>query len=271
MRKFDLILQGPMYDYTGDVIKHYAQLDFIENIIVSTWENDKIYCFTSYHPKAKYIFNKDVVVPGICNVNRQLKSSLEGIKKAKNDYVIKARTDQFWELDTMNSMYEFFEKYKETDIYRLDDKTKPFNKIFVEGHVQIWNFGVNDRLFWGHKSDLIDLFDIQPYLAEYIGKWGDYTKHLRPEQYIALQYYAKFDKRIQNMLFNMESYCYDNAPKWEEANNVWYELSSKVFKPFNTRDLHMRWPKKNFMTDYHWDYVEKTHKQWGHEKDPHYD
>ena len=269
MRKFDLVLQGPMYDYSGDVIKHYGQFDFIENIIVSTWEADSIYGFTKYDPKAKYLFNKDVPYPGIGNINRQLKSSLEGVKRASNDYVIKMRTDQLWYPESMYAMYEFFEEYKDTDLKRLDDDKKPYNKIFIEGHLQAWNFASNDHMFWGHKSDLIDLFDIPPYMAQYIGKWGDYTKHLRAECYISLNYYAKFDARVKHMLENMTEYCYDGAPKWTEANNVWYELSSRVLKPFKMKDLHFRWPKNN-MEDYHWDYVHKEYLQWGHEHDPHY-
>ncbi len=269
MRKFDLVLQGPMYDYSGDVIKHYGQFEFIDNIIVSTWQADSLYGFTNFHPKAKWLFNEDVPYPGIGNINRQLKSSLEGVKRAKNDYVIKMRTDQFWYPESMYAMYEFFEQYKDADLKRLDDDKKPYNKIFIEGHLQAWNFASNDHMFWGHKSDLIDLFDIPPYMAEYIGQWGDYTKHLRAECYISLNYYAKFDERVKHMLENMAEYCYDGAPKWVEANNVWYELSSRVLKPFRMKDLHFKWPKNN-MEDYHWDFVHKEYLQWGHEHDPHY-
>ena len=30
MDKFDLVLQGPIYDYTVHAINHYGQFDFIE-------------------------------------------------------------------------------------------------------------------------------------------------------------------------------------------------------------------------------------------------
>jgi hypothetical protein len=53
------------------------------------------------------------------------------------------------------------------------------------------------------------------------------------------------------------------------SNYVWYELSSRVLKPFRMSDLHFRWPK-NKMEDYHWDYVRTYYLQWGHEHDPHY-
>jgi hypothetical protein len=268
MQKIDIVLQGPLYDYTPHLINHYGQFDFVENIIVSTWEGQSFDGFGTKHPKAKWVFSKDVDFPGIGNVNRQLKSSLQGVKAATNDYVVKARTDQFWYPETIISMYHFFNEYKEPDLKRKDDITKPYNKIFVSGHIQVWNFGTSDHIYWGSKSDLIDLFDIPPYLATYAN--GDYSKHMRAECYIALNYYAKFDERVQKMLENMDLYCYDNAPKWKEANDVWYELSSKVMKPFKISDLHMMWPKHNFLHDYHWDHVQNNLQQWGHEKDPHY-
>lgn len=266
MDKFDLVLQGPIYDCTAEYISNYCELEFIENIIVSTWRYESSKITNSFGPKVKLIFSEDVEHPGIGNVNRQLKSSLEGVKMASNTNVIKIRTDQFWFQESMYLMYEFYNKYKNTDIRRIDDAQKPYNKIFVSGYIPIWNFGCSDHIYWGHKSDMIDLFDIPCNLNTNTS----YLRQIRAECYIALNYFAKFDIRIKNMLDNLHIYCYDSAPKWKEANEIWIELSSRIMKPFATKDLHMKWPKYNLMEDYHWDFVQKELLQWGHEKDPHY-
>ena len=38
MEKLDIVLQGPIYDFTHDIAEKYSQISFINQVIVSTWK-----------------------------------------------------------------------------------------------------------------------------------------------------------------------------------------------------------------------------------------
>ena len=102
--KIDLVLQGPLHDYTPQIVDEYFKLPFVNNIIISCWNTCANYTFNK---NTIIIRNEDVEYPGVGNRNRQIKSTLNGIKHVTTDFTIKLRTDQFISYDSMIDIYKF--------------------------------------------------------------------------------------------------------------------------------------------------------------------
>ena len=154
----DLVLQGDCNDYTLDVAEHYLQLEFVNNVIISCWENSNI---ESDNPRIIIIKNIDVDNPGLKNRNRQIKSSLEGLKKVKTEFSAKFRGDQKVSLDSMYKMYNFYNINKKREMTYHDDESKPINKICVLGIFPNFPFHPADEIFWGNTHDLIELYSCE--------------------------------------------------------------------------------------------------------------
>ena len=87
--KIILLIQGPT-NYFNDIIKYYGHL---ENVIWTTWKNDKYKNDTYENIKMNYI-----EMPqhrGYHNINLQCKSIIEGLKiiNDKKCYILKIRSD----------------------------------------------------------------------------------------------------------------------------------------------------------------------------------
>ena len=108
--KLDIILQGKYNDKVLFISEYYLQLDFINNIIISCWEDDKLPEIKD--ERIKIIKNKIPDNSGNGNRNYQVVSSLNGIKSSTTEYCIKIRNDQRYTIDSMKIMYEFYEKHK---------------------------------------------------------------------------------------------------------------------------------------------------------------
>lgn len=98
---FAIVLQGPLCetdDMTCKTIEFYRKMYPKAGIILSTWEGEnEAICTTAENMNAVVIRNKKPTPAGIKNVNYQLTSSLNGVKKAEElgyHYVVKTRTDQ---------------------------------------------------------------------------------------------------------------------------------------------------------------------------------
>ncbi len=101
MESFAIVLQGPLCDaddMTCKTIEFYRKMYPQAQIILSTWEGeDENICSRAENMNAIVIRNKKPVYAGIKNVNYQLTSSLNGVKRAEElgcYYVAKTRTDQ---------------------------------------------------------------------------------------------------------------------------------------------------------------------------------
>lgn len=240
MEKIDVVLQGPYTDFTDEVIDYYLNLNFISKIIVSCWEEDKKDEYKS--DRVEFVRNKNYApYTGVLNVNLQIITSMGGIKKSQSEYVVKMRSDQKFNHQGMINMYEFFMQNKKNKI------------IFICGDFYAHLFHPRDHVFWGHKEDMINLFDI-PFevnkKCEELGvnrNWATPYMHMftRPETYIGAYYCSRFDDRVKAMVDNQEKYLYDKAPEWEYANKVSKEVMPKAFKSFPRTGIDLIWPKNN--------------------------
>jgi hypothetical protein len=106
--KVCLLIQGPL-KYSNEIIKSYEP--FKSNVIIST--NDY-----SLHNLEKLSSEKFMIVttnlaeyPGRANINNQVKTTFEGVKKAQEigfDYIFKIRSDVF--IDDIYCLIELLDK-----------------------------------------------------------------------------------------------------------------------------------------------------------------
>lgn len=253
MKKIDLILQGPFNDYAYEIAVHYLQLEFVNKIILSCWEQDRVY---NKHPDRIIIVKSKDLFGGVGNRNRQIKSSLEGLKRSTTEFSVKLRSDQKISLSSMRTMFIFYEKHKIQPLRFEGNSQKPFNTICVAGIFRPFPFHPRDHIFWGNTQDLIDVFSI-PYDNESTDQ--DYSRWLRAEAYLCMWYYARFDKQINKYIERYQEYLVDSAPFLKEALEKSNELGPKVFKPFPRIDFE--WPKHG-LANYHYDFTEREYGEY---------
>ena len=241
--KLDIVLQGPYSSYALDTANQYITLPFVNNVIISCWENDDV-------PKIKHSGIKVVQSPepdnrGTGNRNLQIVSSLAGVKRSTAQYVCKMRNDQRYTLDSMWKMNEVFNK-------NFDKKIPKGAKgrIFTAGYFKEFPFHPRDHLFWGHRQDLIELFStpLEPIgLHEKLNMEKVELSHLydcfiRTESYIGAHYCARFNSKIKKYLLMPERYLYDGAPFMKEVMDVSNDILDKVFQCFPREGIDLAWP-----------------------------
>lgn len=246
----DLILQGSADKYTLEIANHYLQLSFVNNIIISCWED-----LHSENPRIKTIWNKPIEYAGIGNRNNQIYTSLIGLEAIETEFAVKLRSDQKISLDSMEKMNLFYQEHKERKLTYQNNGDLPYNRILVAGIFKPFPFHPRDHIFWGNTKDLMEVFNIPHDTSTFI----NYNSSVRSEAYIASYYYAKFDKRINEFIKNPQEFLVDNASRAKEAFDISDKLITKVFKPFPKIDLE--WPKHG-MTSYHYDYTEKEYGEY---------
>ena len=266
----DVVLQGQYSHYAYETALQYIQLDFIDRVILSCWEDDEV-------PE---IQNSDIVViknkypdsHGTGNRNLQIVSSLAGIKATATEFVVKMRNDQRYDWDSMIKMKEYFEEHKERESTFSVDESKPKNKILTAGTFPSFPFHPRDHIFWGNRADLLDLFDIplEPRAIDEIVKmpkedyWKYYDHYIRTESYIGAHYAANFDEKIKTFLLSPEKYLHDKAPDYKEALALSDKLmdDGKIFKSFPQEGIDLKWPKYDW-EKYPYDIQrEKFNERW---------
>jgi hypothetical protein len=152
--KLDIVLQGECTDFTKTIIAEYRKLPFVENIILSTYENSHI------PDDVNVIFNELISPRGLGNRNLQINTSKNGLSLVQSKYCIKMRTDQL--IRDMPLMYEYWKNDKRED-----------GKVFVMGMYKAFPYHPRDHVFWGRTEDVVNVFDV-PFDIER-GSNQDYT------------------------------------------------------------------------------------------------
>ena len=259
--KLDIVLQGKYNDKVLFIAEYYLELEFINHIIISCWEDDIIPEYNNqrylHNDKIIIIKNKIPLQTGSGNKNLQIVSSLNGLKKSTTKFTIKIRNDQKYTHDSMKLMYDFYEKYKEKKCDFYYDNQKPKNRICVSGNFYEFSFHPRDHLFWGNREDLIDLFSLpleEGNITDEIkfNQPGDYALYyeyfIRSETYIGAHYLSNFDQRINYYLLDPKKYLYDNSEKYYETKELSDQLTPLVFKSFPKEGIDLEWYKYNWET-----------------------
>jgi len=239
--KLDIVLQGQYNEFTEEVIVNYSKLPFVNNIILSCWQDDNVHSKRNFGSGIVLVTNQKPITFGDDNINLQIVSSLNGLKKVNTEYAIKMRTDQLYDYNSMMVMYDFFIKNRKDHL------------IFVPGMYPHLLFHPRDHLFWGKTSDLIKLFDIPLKTNNVTDKvripkqdlWKYYGYFIRSETYIGANYCSNFDDRIKIFLIQPEKYLFDGSSNWQESLEVSDTVTKNLFKSFPRTNVDLSWPKKN--------------------------
>lgn len=224
MEKFDIVIQGLCSEITKEIIDKYKTLEFIDSIILSSYEDD---ISLKLLDKVYFVSNKLIDPCGLGNRNLQINTSRNGIKKITSKRCIKMRTDQLIHKDSMYMMYDFWKKNQSN------------NKIFTLGMYRSFPYHPRDHVFWGNTEDLKNLFEI-PYDTE---KKKDYIQSecVRSETYIGQYYYARYDSEVYEHIKSPYTYLTDNSPKKHEALLKDFSIRDNIFQAFPR--INLIWPK----------------------------
>ena len=253
--KLDIVLQGKFNENVLHIAEYYLELEFVNNIIISCWQDDIIPQINN--DRIKIIRSEIPKNPGTGQRNLQIVSSLSGIKESNTEFIIKIRNDQRYTHESMINMYKFYEGYKERKLTFYYDEERPRNRICVSGNFSEFSFHPRDHLFWGNREDLIDLFSS----PLEIGKVTDtirfivpedyslyYEYFIRTETYIGAHYLSNFDQKINYYLLDPKKYLYDNSEKYSETLGLSDKLTPQVFKSFPKEGIDLEWYKYKWKT-----------------------
>lgn len=206
-----IVIQGPIYNEAGgntfDTIRSYREIFPKSHIILSTWIGSKIprdFITDIGNMEVVYCIDPgpDQAGDAVVNLNRQIVSTAEGLKRAKTKYVLKTRTDAKISSDIFLHSYKLHLRYQKTGfifkqpvvIYSLS--TRNWRKGFIP-HL----FHPCDWFYFGLTEDVQRLFDIplmshddlnyfvtheRPRRPSFCG-----TARYTPEQYILVAFLIK--------------------------------------------------------------------------------
>jgi hypothetical protein len=254
----DIVLQGPMHDYTPTIAVEYSKLPFVNNVIISCWDSCPIYEMPS---NIKLVCSSDSPTTGFGNRNRQIKSSRNGLEYVMTEFCAKLRTDQFVSLDSMHKLYNYY--FSNCEINSPFKTATPYNKIGVHGVCRDFAFHPIDHIFWGNAQDLVKFFDIEydTQLPTPSGK-SDFDNYIRSETYITLPYVLHHYNELLHLKENYTEYLLDNSPLRREAISISEQLMPTLFYVFPKIELN--WIKYG-MPSYHYEVMESErggHAYW---------
>lgn len=206
-KDISVVVQGPVFveglDFKPEITTRQC-IESVRNIlpgavvILSTWENMK----TDHLDYDVIIENQD---PGkniithpfyndrSANDNRQIKSTIEGLKAVKTKYAMKLRSDNYLVNTGFKTLFnQFHERCEELKILdrRVVSCSTYCREIQKGGRV---TFQSCDFFHFGLTSDLLKIWDI-PYFPKIrktsLQKWQD---RLSTEQYLWLAFLQKYD------------------------------------------------------------------------------
>lgn len=239
-------------------------------LILSTWEGTD----TAGLDCDKVLLNND---PGgwrdertnfVNNLNRQLVSSLNGIRSAERQYCVKIRSDLYFKSCRFLKYFHDFPQYEPE--YRLFKERILFCSYFFKRYlgeaafeVHPTPFHLSDWFMFGLREDLLKLFDIplakEPantnYLLRHIhdGLQPDMfgaSHQYAPEQYILLKCIQKHMEHVPRMNsimdYTPENICY--YERFVASNFIVLNVGQiKLFCQKNGVDPYRKWSKNELM------------------------
>jgi tetratricopeptide (TPR) repeat protein len=238
----DIVLQGKYDKDTNEIILAYLDLPFVNDIIVSCWDDNRILDIYDTTGRVKMIRSAYPASPGTDNRNLQIISSLEGLRATTTPFVAKMRSDQCYTKESMMVMYEYFM-----------GNYKP-QTIFVAGTYPNLLFHPRDHIFWGARADVTSLFAIPLELngiqerlnLDKSQLFHHYHEFIRSETYIGAHYLGHFSKEMATYLAEPAKYLYDKAPMWNTAKETSDTITHKYFKPFPRNGIDLKWTRKGW-------------------------
>lgn len=261
----DVVIQGGWWHNILDNAEGYLELDFIDRVIISTWEDAPVTQDDVFDERIVLIKNEfpDYIGPG--NLNLHLKSALVGIDETNTEIIVKLRSDQKIFDYSFQKLFDFYNKYKNEETIKYLDGTQQKSKVFITGNGSLWPYHPQDHIFWGYKEDVRRVFDIpysyEPALGPEPIDFSVRTGNFRNPIYIGSHYYAQFFSEAKEHLEDYKEYLIDHAPGFDEALKFYSGVKDSIFKPFPEIDL---WWEK-YQSGYWYDLYSKQGEYYSDE------
>lgn len=197
-----IVIQGNWINdstYTFNTIKIYKKIFPEVKVILSVWNLSEKYIEILQEMEVYIVLNPDIPNPGISNINRQITTSLAGVKLASDigcKYCIKSRTDQriysAGALLYLKNLINFFSDDNEDKIIVGSRNTFKYRL-----------YGISDMFQFGRTHDLLAFWscplDSRPAQVgqpKSIQTLLDYSKWCVCEVYLVTSYLRKLNVAI---------------------------------------------------------------------------
>lgn len=226
--EISIIIQGPVHDhFVEELLVQTRNLFQNSQIIYSTWIGNNtnlipsdVIVVQNIDPGGTPISDNPIVYD---SANRQIISTISGLRRANRKYSIKMRSDILFEHNNWLKMFNHYQKY-DHDYKFLGSRVLISSMFCVNPNKIPLPYHPSDWFFFGLTADLIDIFDI-PLLTEESANWFkgkirnefSYGWHCRyrSEQHI----WTSFIKKHHQLNFDHQNDI-DN-------NNI--EISERIF------------------------------------------
>lgn len=227
-KDIDIIVQGPIYDRTIDVVISIRNNFPQANIILSTWRNSLVpeevdsKCDFVIYSEDPGDFTPSGYKP--ININRQIVSVKKGLEVAKRKFVLKTRTDIIFENDSIIRQYN---KYNHVS-----------NKSPISDRILISNFSTRDNelsvkvpywfcdfIYLSNSENIKTIFNVDLFTVEdhsyFLNKvitcnrfyCRDVVSKFNPEIYLTLPIVKKYYPDCDNKFNDINSFDSEDQKK----------------------------------------------------------
>ncbi|MCI8285824.1 MAG: hypothetical protein HFE90_11335 [Firmicutes bacterium] len=232
-KDISVVVQGAVCDYTSTCISSIREYLPGAEIVLSTWEGtntdglDYDILVLSEDPGAFDCHNYDF--QKVNNVERQVKSTYEGLKMATKKYAVKIRTDfSLTSANFLNWHNKYTRKNKECSFF---DERLLCCTIYSRNPRYTYNRGLqlvahpSDFFFFGLKSDVLRLYNMDLICEEdkiwfarkYPNNYVNDLPRFVPEQFLWVNFLSKYINNI-NMLPKDKEDIRSDIIKFSEKN-----------------------------------------------------
>lgn len=252
-----VVIQGPVKrKYLTRCLESVKQHLPNAQIIISAWDED----LSQYDADVK--INNSPIPPSQCskldgalgnNLNRQLVSTISGLKRATRKYSVKMRGDIILSCDAFLRYYIVFPELR-NEKYAFSRQRMLITNLFTRSPKKSsFLFHPSDIVMFGLTADLIDYFDIplqSDFDVEYFllhdkesPKSKLWSSRLFPEQYIMTEWLKKMDKSF--MCPQLKYYSYT-----ENDMNYFYNVFFSNYLLCDYRLFFLPQKKSLYLSDY---------------------
>lgn len=209
-KKVAIVMQGPVIlkeNFTYQTLCIYKKRYPNTKLILSTWEDTDSKVISKFkNINVEVVLNKKPNYFGISNINLQVKTSINGIKKAKedgNEYCLKTRTDQrVYKHDFLQFLLSILSLYKiNHNILKNRLITCSLNtfKYRLYGVTDMFMFGEIDDmiLYWNAKYDMRKIDEVNTGTSSL-----DFSKKRLCEVYLCTEFLKKIKYKTDYTLKN---------------------------------------------------------------------
>lgn len=210
--KYAIVIQGPINDSNIEkIIEYYRWAQPTAMIIVSTWKTINKDYLLILKEKADYIvLNDEPSVCGRANINYQIVSTREGIKKAKEigaEYVLKARSNSLiWAKNLFETYENWVKKDKDLEHIKYGLKYKILSEYRDNFNDKI-PFGICDFTFLGYIDDMLKLWDIPLDINSEFSQENMSTLESEKKMICNKTTKELFEKRLSGVLWLSLGFC----------------------------------------------------------------